>query len=435
MNKLTQLLAGSAVLAMSIHAAIAAEADQALIEQGKYVATAADCSVCHTSDNGKAYTGGRAIESPFGAIYSTNITPDKTTGIGRYTLEQFDQAVRHGKRADGANLYPAMPYTTYGGMSDEDLKALYAYFMHGVKPVTQEAPETDLSFPFNQRWGITFWNWMFDDMKPYTDTGSNGNLARGKYLVDVLGHCSSCHTPRGMFYQEKAITTGDDDYLSGADIGIWHAPNIRAGNGGGLAQWSNADIQHYLQTGRNQHTSVVGEMTPVVAHSFSQLTDEDVAAVATYLKTLDGKQKASDSSAKSAQTTAKLTAAKLDKDSGERLYVDNCGACHFVDAKGGDYVFPELDGNSLVNAENPAGLIHVILAGARLPSTEKAPERLAMPGFGWRLEDKEVAALASFIRQGWGNNAGKVTAKQVADVRATISDKELQLSAPDPEDY
>lgn len=421
------------VLSSASYAATPTTPDESLIAQGEYMARASDCVACHTTEGGKAFAGGLAIDSPFGKIYSTNITPSATQGIGNYTYEQFEQALRHGVRADGKFLYPAMPYPDYAKLNDQDVKALYAYFMHGVTPVDEAAPQTDLSFPFNQRWGIRFWNWVAADAKPYQDDSKQSEqYNRGAYLVQGAGHCGSCHTPRGLMFQEKSYDHQEASFLSGGTIGIWSAPSLRAGKGGALEHWSKGDIADYLATGRNIHSAVAGEMTSVVEHSLSYLNDQDLDAIATYLKALPGDGKHPNVTTEIDQkTTDQLVAGQYPLDSGERLYVDNCSACHFSDAKGAPRVFPALDGNSLVNAQDPSGLIHVILAGSRLPSTPKAPEALAMPGFGWRLSDKEVADLATFLRSGWHNQAPAVSADDVAKIRQTIPQTTLEADKPD----
>lgn len=430
----TMLTIGSllTVISASVLATDNATFNDALIAQGEYVARAGDCVACHTATGGKDFAGGLAIESPFGDIYSTNISPSKTHGIGNYTYEQFDNAVRHGIRGDGSFLYPAMPYPDYARLKDEDVKALYAYFMRGVTPVNEAGPVTDLGFPFNQRWGIRFWNWVATDAKPYhDDTQKSEEYNRGAYLVQGAGHCGSCHTPRGLMFQEKSYDHKEDNFLSGGTIGIWSAPSLRAGKDGSLEHWSKEDIAEYLATGRNVHSAVTGEMTSVIEHSLSYLNDQDLAAIATYLKALPGDGKHPNVTTEIDQkTTDKLIGGQYPIDSGERLYVDNCSACHFSDAKGAPRVFPTLDGNSLVNANDPSGLIHVILAGSRLPSTPKAPEALAMPGFGWRLSDAEVAKLATFLRSGWHNQAPAVSADDVAKIRQTIPQKTLEADKP-----
>ncbi|QSX34822.1 cytochrome c [Shewanella avicenniae] len=418
--------------AMLVAAATAQAADQTLIAKGEYLSRAGDCIACHTVKGGEPFAGGLPIESPFGTIYSTNITPSKTAGIGNYTLEQFDDAVRHGERADGGNLYPAMPYPDYSVLSDDDVKAMYAYFMEGVKPVDKKAPETDLSFPFNQRWGIGMWDLVFGHDAAFEPHSQNPFVNRGAYLVQGLGHCGSCHSPRGVAFQEKGYDETDANFLSGGKIGIWEAPSLRGGSGAGpLVSWDKAEIVDYLANGRNDRTAVGGEMTSVIEHSLSYLTQADLEAIADYLKSLPGAGKEVLLSAEATEkTAAQLNSAKVPVDSGARVYLDNCGACHFTRGQGASRVFPQLDGNALVNAEDPSGLIHVILAGARLPSTKGAPEELAMPAFGWRLNDEDVAKLATFVRQAWNNHAAAVTAKQVAAVRETIPATELNATKP-----
>jgi len=431
-----QLLKFFALALVSV-TAMAAEIQTVSAEQGEYVARASDCVACHTAKGGKPFAGGRAIESPFGIIYSTNITPSKTAGIGDYTYEQFEQAVRHGRRADGSFLYPAMPYPDYAKITDDDINVLYAYFMQEVKPVDTAAPETDLSFPFSQRWGIRFWNWIGTDGEVFApDSSKSEAYNRGAYLVQGPGHCGSCHTPRGFGFQQTGFTEAEEDFLIGGDISIWHAPSLRGGAGGGLQQWSADDIEEYLATGRNQHSAVVGEMTDVIAHSTSYLNEDDLKAISIYLKSLPGSGEVTAlNKAATDKTAATLDKAVVGIDSGERLYLDNCGACHFTRGEGASRVFPVLDGNSLINAEDPSGLIHVILAGSRMPSTDKAPEDLAMPGFGWRLSNKETATLATFLRQAWNNKAAAVTAEDVEDVRKDIPVDVLKESAPDVPPY
>ncbi|MFP8965057.1 c-type cytochrome [Pokkaliibacter sp. CJK22405] len=410
-NLLLMPLCGSAF------AADQASGDQAdLIKRGEYLSRAGDCMACHSVPGKPDYAGGLPIKSDLGVIYSTNITPDKNVGIGNYTEEQFSDAVREGIRADGSHLYPAMPYPDYAKVNDEDIKALYAYFMHGVKASDYQPPKTDLSFPFSQRWGMMFWNWTFgndDGFEPIK--GASDEVNRGAYLVEGLGHCGSCHTPRGVGMQEKAYDHTDEDFLAGGDLNGWPVPPLR-----GIAHWTKQEIIDYLQTGRNDKAGVGGEMTSVVYNSTSHMTDEDAASIAAYIKHLAGDDKpAAVDAAKAQATTDKLTSAK-DLTLGERLYIDNCAACHFVDGKGAAKAFPQLDGASIVNADSPDGLINVILKGAQLPSTEKAPSELKMPGFAHRLDDNEVAMLASFIRSGWNNNAPGVTAEDVKKVRESL---------------
>ena len=415
MKRLTHLT-GALLGAAFFTAATAAVPDAALIQRGEYVARAADCIACHSAAGKPAFAGGVPFDIGHGIIYSTNITPDKLRGIGSVTEQQFADMVRKGVRPDGAYLYPAMPYPSYAKTSDADIHALYAYFMHGVQPSAYVPPATSLSFPFNMRFGMRVWNWFFADDKPFKpQPGWSAEVTRGAYLVESLGHCGSCHTPRGYAMNEKGLDGTSKNYLAGGELGDWPTPSLR-----GLPRWDQAAIVDYLQTGRNLNGAVAGEMTSVVQHSTSHLNDADLHAIAAYLKTLAPVATSSAVKAQgSKETIARLTAAQ-NLTLGERLYLDNCAACHFVTGKGATRVFPQLDGATVINAANPNALLHVILAGERTPSTPKAPSVLVMPGFAKRLSDSEAATLATFLRQGWSNTADSVSERDVKKVRATL---------------
>ena len=413
MKKLT-LLVALALSGVALQAQ--AEDEAALIKQGEYLSRLGDCMACHSVAGKAAYAGGLAIESNLGTIYSTNITPDKAHGIGNYSEQQFSDAVRKGVLPDGSRLYPAMPYPDYAKISDADMHALWVYFMKGVKPSSEQPQETKLSFPFSQRWGMRFWNRAFTSDKPFQPIGgASAEVNRGAYIVESLGHCGSCHTPRGLGMNEKSLNSSDKTFLAGGSLNNWDVPSLR-----GMPHWSEQEVIDYLQTGRNDKAAVGGEMKSVIEHSSSHMTDADLKAIAAYLKFLGGNPPLQAYNVQAQQQTeAKLTAAK-NLSEGERLYLDNCGACHFVTGKGAPGIFPELDQATIVNAGDPTGLIHTILVGAQQPSTAKAPSTLAMPGFGQRLSDEEVAQLATFVRQGWSNRAPAVTKEQVADVRKTL---------------
>lgn len=388
----------------------------ALIAKGAYLASAGDCTACHTAKGEASFAGGLQIKSPMGVIYSSNITPDPDYGIGKYTEQQFADAVRKGVRADGSFLYPAMPYPDYQGISDDDIHALYTYFMKGVKPVAAAAPQTSLSFPFNQRWGIRFWNMVFSTDKPFTPVNNApADVNRGKYLVETLGHCGSCHTPRGVAMQEKALNDADPAFLSGSELNDWPVPSIRSPQG-----WTTQDIIDYLGTGRNSFASVGGEMSNVVEHSMQFMTPGDLKAIAAYLQSLPAAKGAnnqrSDVAKSTAETTQFLTTGK-GLSPGQLLYLNNCEACHWTNGNGAKGIFPHLNGASIVLADNPTGLISTVLNGASTPSTKNAPSVLYMPGFAGRLSDQQVADLTTFVRQGWGNNAPAVTVDQVKKVR------------------
>jgi mono/diheme cytochrome c family protein len=411
-------------------------ADQAaLVEQGRYVATASDCIACHTAEGGKAFAGGHAIQSPIGNMYSTNITPDKATGIGSYTLADFERALRHGIRQDGSTLYPAMPYPSYAKMNDQDVRALYAYFMHGVEPVKADNHANGIVWPLSIRWPVAIWRKQFApaDMAPLElSKYQSEQLARGAYLVQGAGHCGSCHTPRASSQQELALSelgANGKDYLAGGPvIDGWHAVNLRGDKVDGLGNWSEQDIVDTLKTGRNARTAVVGSpMNDVVAHSTQNLSDADLHAMAAYLKSLPASG-ASKSTFVASDDTAKALRAGQDGERGAQLYLDNCAACHRTDGKSNAITFPALPGNPTVLSDDPSTLVRLVLAGSRLPSTHERPSNLGMPGFAWRLSDDETAQLVTFVRNSWGNHARSVSAGDVAGVRKAL-DKDGARSA------
>lgn len=398
---------------------LAATVDLAAAEDaspGRYVALMGDCAACHTATDGKPFAGGLAIPSPFGEIYASNITPDPTYGIGGYTLAEFNAAVRQGIRKDGANLYPAMPYTSYAKISDDDIAVLYDFFVNEVAPVPEPVTKTALAFPFNQRWGVRSWNLINRPRQGFDPPFDDPVLNRGAYLVEGLGHCGACHTPRNELFAEKAYDASDAAFLAGGTLGNRSVPDLR-GADSAAQKWSEDELVEFLATGRNTGSGVTGEMAIVVELSLQHATNEDLRAIARYLKAIGDDREKSRKRKESDNTTALLTAAKPDMPLGARLYLDNCGACHTVSGQGAPRTIPDLVGNSTVIAEDPAGLISIILDGARMPSTRKAPAALAMPGFAARLNDTEVATLASFVRSAWTNDAAPVDETAIEDIR------------------
>lgn len=392
------------------------------IKRGEYLARAGDCVACHTAKGGKPFAGGLEMDTPIGAIYTTNITPDKQTGIGNYSYDDFQKAVRHGVAKNGDTLYPAMPYPSYAVVSDEDMQALYAWFMHSVQPVAQENRKSDIPWPLSMRWPLAIWRGIFaPDVKAFQpQPQQDPQLARGQYLVEGLGHCGACHTPRSITMQEKALNNGEgSDYLAGSNAPIdgWTATSLRGDSRDGLGRWSEDDLAQFLRYGRNNHTAVFGGMTDVVEHSLQYMNDEDITAIARYLKTLGAKDPGQ-TAFTGDDAVAKALFKGDDHKTGASIYVDNCGACHRTDGRGYTRAFPELRGNAVVQAEDPTSLIHIVLTGATLPGVKGAPSDITMPGFGWRLNDQQVADVVNFIRTSWGNTAKtSVTAKQVADLR------------------
>lgn len=400
--------------------AVAADSDpQALIKQGEYLARAGDCVACHTAKGGKPFAGGLAMETPIGTIYSTNITPDKN-GIGTYSFEDFDKAVRHGVAQNGSTLYPAMPYPSYARVNEADMRALYAYFMKGVKPVEQANQDADIPWPLSMRWPLAIWRWLFapavEDFKP--QAGQDAVVNRGAYLVEGLGHCGACHTPRALTMQEKALSASDSPaFLSGsAPLEGWIAKNLRGDHKDGLGSWSEDQLVQFLKTGRSDRSAVFGGMSDVIVHSMQYMSDEDLTAIARYLKSLPAVNPAD----KPHQYDPAVADALWNGDDSKRgaaVYIDNCAACHRTDGHGYTRVFPALAGNPVLQSDDPTSLIHIVLKGGTLPATHTAPSTFTMPAFDWRLSDQEVADVVNFIRTSWGNKAAEVKAEDVKAIR------------------
>jgi mono/diheme cytochrome c family protein len=359
------------------------------------------------------------METPIGVIYSTNITPDKT-GLGDYSFEDFDKAVRHGVAKSGSTLYPAMPYPSYARVSESDMQALYAYFMKGVEPVAQANKDSDIPWPLSMRWPLTAWRWMFapavEDYQAVA--GSDPVISRGAYLVEGLGHCGACHTPRALTMQEKALSAQDGSaFLSGsAPLEGWIAKSLRGDHKDGLGSWSEEQLVQFLKTGRSDRSAVFGGMSDVVVHSMQYLSQDDLTAIARYLKSLpavDPKDQPHQYDKQVAQALWKGD----DSQRGASVYIDNCAACHRTDGHGYTRVFPALAGNPVLQTADATSLINIVLNGGTLPATHAAPSTFTMPAFAWRLSDQEVADVVSFIRGSWGNQGGPVKASDVADLR------------------
>ena len=397
--------------------------DPTLVERGRYIAQASDCVACHTATGGKTFAGGLAMQTPIGTIYSTNITPDKDTGIGAYDFADFERAVRHGIRKDGVPLYPAMPYVSYSVLTDEDMQALYAYFISAVQPVAQHNQASTIPWPKNMRWPLAWWQALFGGHRSFKPPeGATPEVARGAYLVEGAGHCGACHTPRGVALQEKALKDGPDGtFLSGAELEGWYAKSLRHEDAG-LAGWSQQEIADFLKTGRTARTAAFGSMAEVIQHSTQQLTDADASAIAAYLASRPARPGHSASASKAEDvTTAKLYEA-ADRSPGALGYVAKCAPCHRMNGKGTPRLFPALAGNSVVEADNPSSLIQITLAGGVMARTPADKTRPSMPELA-KLDDRTVADILTFIRRSWGNKGSPVSANDVAAMRGVIAQK------------
>jgi mono/diheme cytochrome c family protein len=385
-------------------AAAAAPADP-LIEKGHYVAILGDCAACHTKPGGAEYAGGVGLKTPFGMIYSPNITPDKETGIGGWTKADFERAMHRGKDHNKANLYPAFPYPYYTLVTTPDVDALYAYLM--AQPAVKNTPPPNgLGFPFNLRILLTPWNWLhFRAGEFKADPKQSAEWNRGKYLFDGLGHCAACHTPKNMMggdIRSKAV--------QGGLLEDWWAPDLTGNKVQGLGAWTKEDLVQFLKTGANNHTSVYGSMTDVIQHSTSQMKDEDLSALAAYMKSLPA----------SAVIQAKAAPPAATMAAGKAVYEKSCASCHGSEGKGEAGLYPRLAAGAGVNAPNGTGVAHIVLKGNTPGPTTTIQSPDPMPGFAAKLNDEQVAAVATYIRNSWGNKAGAVLAKDVTKLRARV---------------
>ncbi len=385
--------------------------DELTVERGRYLALAGNCASCHTAERGEFMAGGLAFETPFGTIFSTNITPDPETGIGNWTGEEFLTSMRRGVRPDGQHLYPVFPYTAFSKITDDDVVALYAY-LKSIPAVRQVAPENELTFPFNQRSLMSFWKVMFFKEGAFqANVAESAEWNRGAYIVEALAHCGACHTPRnflGAELADKAMAGGEYiDEVPGGAKRPWSAPNLTpASNGLGL--WPEEEIVAYLKTGMNKYVESFGPMNEVIMNSTRHLGEGDVSAMAAYLKSLPPHE-----------SSAGVAADNSILGMGRTVYNLHCGTCHLPSGLGDDESAPQLARGSLVvQASNPASLINVILYSPELPDPPlPTKRRKPMEEFQYLLTDAEVAAVASYVRSKWGNNGGRVTAEQVARQR------------------
>ena len=399
-------------------------ASAADVARGAYLARLGDCAACHSVPGAPDFTGGLALHSPLGTIYSTNITPDRETGIGAYSLQDFDRALRQGK-SPRHHLYPAMPYPSFTKLSNDDVASLYAYFMQGVTAVRRNPPKTDLPFPFDQRWGMAAWNLLFLDAGTYrADSRHSAAWNRGAYLVQGLGHCGSCHTPRGLAYQEHGYSQAHDRFLTGGVTDHWLAPNLTGQRTSGLASWSERDIAQFLKTGHGARAMAFGPMKQVVTDSTQHVDESDLASIATYLKSLAPQRPPGSflPASQANRTIAWLTSGDVHVPGGG-LFNNFCAKCHQIDGEGDRQKAPALAGSGVVLAPNPASVIHIILSGGKPHQPAGMAAIDPMPAFADRFTDREIAEVASFVRRSWGNDAPPVTTRAVQKERAAIAEK------------
>ncbi len=386
------------------------------VEHGSYLAQAGNCIACHTVRGGEPYAGGRGIVTPFGTLYASNITPDEETGIGSWTADDFWRAMHHGKSKDGSFLYPAFPYPNYTKVTRADSDALYAYF-RTVEPVKQENREHDLRFPYNQRALLAVWRALYFTPGEYQpDTNQSVDWNRGAYLVQGLGHCNACHTTRNAL-------GGIDERLdlAGAVIPVldWYAPPL-AGSGDGSVDNAAAaqQLASLLKTGVSDHSAVYGPMAEVVRHSLQHMSDSDIQSMVSYLQSLPPQSASRASPSVSARRSEAEGLLRL----GATIYKDQCIACHKEDGRGVPRAYPALAGNPSVTQEVVINPIRMILHGGYPPSTGGNPQPYGMPPFSALLNDEEVAAVVSYIRNTWGNQASVISPLEVGRYRTVPLD-------------
>ena len=370
-------------------------------ERGAYLAQVGNCAGCHTARGGQPYAGGLAVETPFGSVYASNLTPDAATGIGRWTRAEFWRAMHHGRSKDGRLLYPAFPYTSYTLVTRDDADALFAY-LKSLPAVAQPSKPPTLRFPYNSQAALAVWRALFFKPDSYqADASQSADWNRGAYLTEGLGHCSACHAAR------NALGATDGLNLAGGLIPVqnWYAPSLIAPQEAGLQSWRIDDIKALFKTGMTAQASVNGPMAEVVLGSTQHWNDADLNAMAVYLKALPP----------SIAATPTLPGKTTER--GSKLYEQHCAQCHGDDGKGVPNAYPALAGNRTVVIPQTANLVQMVLNGGYAPATQGNPRPFGMPPFVLVLNDTDIAAVLTHIRSSWGHQAGSVSAFDVGRVR------------------
>jgi mono/diheme cytochrome c family protein len=385
-------------------------ATPANIARGAYLAKAGDCMACHTARGGTPYAGGRAIETPFGRLLAPNITPDRETGIGAWTPDNFWNALHNGKSRDGRLLYPAFPYTSYTKVTRDDADALYAY-MQSLPAHKAASPPHALRFPYNQQVMLAGWRLLYFKPEVYAGNGKqSAEWNRGAYLVEGLGHCVACHSSRNTLGASEGRLSGGMIQTLG-----WYAPSLTSDAEAGLGSWEVPHIVNLLKTGVSPRATVFGPMAEVVQKSLQHLSDEDVTAMAVYLKSLPSEP---------APPVAMPSGPRVERvmQQGKELYEANCTECHGADGKGLPPHYPPLAGNRALTMKEAANPIRIVLNGGFAPGTEGNPRPYGMPPYSHAMNDEEVAAVVSYLRASWGNQAPPVSPGTVNKYRAVPLD-------------
>ena len=385
-----------------------------LVERGKYLTEAADCGVCHTAPGGKEYAGGFAFKLPFGTMYSTNITPDPETGIGKYTDQEFLDAMHRGIRRDGARLYPAMPYTSYTYITDADALAIKAY-LFSLAPVRAVLPENTLLFPFNQRWAMMFWSLVFNpDTRFQPDSSQSLKWNRGAYLAEALAHCGECHTPRNI-----GFALDNRKKFAGAPVAGWRAFNISSDKATGLGGWTDEDIARYLSAGHAPgHGTASGAMGEAVDHSFSKMTPDDIDAMVTFIRSVPPST-TPDFSLRSTPAPVSPKEGVTANLLGKKIFEGACASCHGWTGESAVSPLATLTGSPAVNDSSASNVALVVISGTRRLTPDGA---LSMPSFGHAHSDDEIAAVSNYVTARFGAKASSLTARDVAKLREQVAD-------------
>ena len=372
------------------------------IARGKALTVAADCAGCHTADPSKPFAGGKRIDTPFGGIYSPNLTPDRETGLGAWSDEEFYRALHDGVARDGSRHYPAFPYPNFTKITRDDVLAIRAY-LATLTPFRNIKPPPELRWPLNYRVVMRGWDLLF--FRPGTfevNPNKSEEWNRGAYLVEGAAHCGGCHTPKNMFGADKR-----GQPYGGGRVQGWFAPRLDSADRGGLKSWSADDIVEYLQTGRNGRSHAGKLMAEVVVNSTSKMSDADVRAIAVYLKDLPA----------GTPEPAVTPPPQAEMAAGAAVYARACIACHEADGSGAPRIYPPLPGNANLQSDDPSSTLRIILDGAQTVTTPRAPNTGSMPAYARELSDQQIADVANYIRNSWGNAAPLVTPAQVAKAR------------------
>jgi len=389
-------------------------AHESVVKRGEYLARAADCVVCHTARGGEAFAGGFPFALPFGTLYSTNITPDNDTGIGKYTDEQFLRAIHRGVRKDGAYLYPAMPITSYTYLSDADALAIKAY-LFSLTPIHAPSKANTLAFPFNQRWAMGVWSALFapnSRFRPNAKQSRQWN--RGAYLAEALAHCGECHTPRNL-----AFALDNRKKFGGAITAGWHAYNISGDRQTGVGAWHDDDLRAYLLAGHAQgHGTAAGPMGEAIDESFSRLAPDDLEALVTYVRSVPAvAEKGFTAPLAQAAPPSHREGVNADE-RGKRIYEGACVSCHGWTGESPISDFATLTGARAVNDPDATNVAQIVINGMRRTTPEGIIE---MPAFGDAYSDTEIAAVCNFVTGRFGKAASTLSEASIARLRGQIA--------------